>query len=120
MFFYYPLPDVGGGGALTIKVRPNPAENYEANVGNASSVNVKAYISGGTAPYTVQWTFVSGSTLIYPSAYTGIDNTMNADAPHDGLPKQYTGVWRATVTDAVSATASDDFSITLAMGIQPP
>lgn len=122
MFAYYPLPGegAGGGGALSIVIRPNPAEYYKPSVYYTASKEVRCIITGGTAPYTVAWTFVSGDTQIYPAGYDGDENIFYADAPGDSLPHVYQAVWRATVTDAASATANTTVSVLLAFGTQPP
>lgn len=120
LFFYYPLGGTGGAAsALQIKARPNPAEKYSANPSNAMSIDVKAYVSGGVPPYAVKWSFVSGSTQIYPSSYTGVDVGFSGDKSND-MPESRNAVWRATVTDSASSSAADDVTISLNFGLQPP
>lgn len=118
LFFYYPLGGAASS-ALKIKVRPNPAEKYSGNPSNAMSIDVKAYVSGGVPPYVVNWTYLSGSTAIYPSSYTGIDVGFSGDKNND-LPESRDAIWRATVTDSALSTDFDDVTISLNFGLNPP
>lgn len=65
--------------------------------------------SGGTPPYTYAWTFVSGSTFTVnnpTSQGTGFTRTAN---PPQNSP--VSGVYRITVTDALSATAFKNINV---------
>lgn len=75
----------------------------------ATLFNPSTTITGGVAPYTQEWTRQSGGTPTISSA-TALNPTWSEVVP-DGSPSVST--WRCTVTDAVSATASTDISVTL-------
>lgn len=65
--------------------------------------------SGGTPPYTYAWTFVSGTTFTInnpTSQGTGFTRTAN---PPQNSP--VSGVYRITVTDALSATAFKNINV---------
>lgn len=123
MFAYYPLPDAaggGGGGALALEVDPNPAEFYQPYRLGTATVDVFAIVTGGTGPYTYKWTYLIGDTQIYPTSFTSGDNTFTAHSDGTGVPITYNATWRLTVTDALSATASVDLPVKLAIGVSPP
>jgi hypothetical protein len=122
MFAYYPLPADGGagGGALSVYVDPNPAEFYQPYRLGTATVDVVAVVTGGAKPYSYKWTYLSGDTQIYPASFISGDNTFTAHSDGTGIPIVYNAVWRLTVTDALSATASVDVDVRLAIGTSPP
>lgn len=66
--------------------------------------------SGGMAPYTYSWARVSGSTV------PAIDNTTAQNPQWSGTlnaADEQRATWRVTVTDALSATATTDITVTL-------
>lgn len=117
MFFYYPL---GGGGssALAVTIIPPEADLYVPSNYGTASIDVSAAITGGTPPFDVQWRRVLGDSNIIPGSFEGADNYFYANND-DALPHVFTATWRATVTDALSATATADVDITLAFGTAP-
>lgn len=81
-----------------------------ASSGPVSSNNTSTTVTGGTAPFTFSWTRVSGSTVPQVSSATAQNpNWFNNNTPEGG----YSAVWRVTVTDANSNTATDDINVTL-------
>ncbi len=120
LFFYYPLGGAGSGAsALSIEVTPNPAESYIPQAPGHNDIGVNPHVSGGVPPYTVSWSFFSGSTKIVPSSYTGANISFSAF--YNGSSGQiYTADWEATATDSVSNTASTIVTITLGFSVAPP
>ncbi len=66
-------------------------------------------ITGGVAPYTQAWTRQSGDSPTI-SDNTALNPTWSATVT-SGDPN--VSVWRVTVTDAMSSTASYDITVTL-------
>ena len=68
--------------------------------------------SGGVSPYTYAWTYVSGSTATVnssTSATTTFSRTVFID--FSGQQIDRTGVYRCTVTDSASQTATADVTV---------
>lgn len=65
--------------------------------------------SGGTAPFTYAWTFRSGSTFTINSPTGQGTSFTRAGNPPQNTPAS--GVYRVTVTDAASATAFKDITV---------
>lgn len=118
-FPYYPLPGTAGGGALKVKGRPNPADRYYGYYNGSAGIDVTAFVSGGTPPYTFAWTKVSGSNQIGISSYTQ-QNVGFSAANSSGNPVTFSAQWMVTVTDAVSATDSDTVDVSINFGTEPP
>jgi len=67
-------------------------------------------VTGGTSPFTFSWARVSGSTVPQISSATAQNpNWSNAITPDGGNE----AIWRVTVTDANSNTATADITVTL-------
>lgn len=118
MFFYYPLGADSGAGALSVVTDPAEIEFYDPNQYGEINFPVYAVVTGGTAPYTVEWEIVVGGPDIYLSSFTGTTNTINASNP-DGIPGTLTGSCTVTVTDAASTVATYNFPIIFGFGVQP-
>lgn len=71
---------------------------------------VTATPSGGTGPYTYSWAKVSGDSAVSANSPTAATTDFSAIVPRDG---ERSAIWRVTVTDSLSATASADVSVTL-------
>ena len=103
----------GGRGFLPIEVAASNVSRLRSGVGVSGTVTTVAppntTITGGVAPYTQQWTRQSGGTPTISSA--AALNPTWSEVVSDLSPSVST--WRCTVTDAVSATASTDISVTL-------
>ena len=69
--------------------------------------------SGGTAPYTYQWHYVSGSTTFGPTSSTSASTTWFLT-----VYGHYTAVWYCTVTDAALNTANTA-SVTVDLNAHP-
>lgn len=66
--------------------------------------------TGGTAPYTYSWAYVSGDSAIYPASPTSNSSYFS------GVVYQYdilNAVWRCTVTDAAMDTVTVDVNVRL-------
>lgn len=74
---------------------------------NSASATVTA--SGGTAPYTYAWTRISGATEITANSTTAATTSFNCTGLAAGEVNN--AVFRCTVTDSVSATATADVSV---------
>lgn len=104
-----------GGGSLVATVSPlsltgNGAGEVTTGEGaGASATTCTVTPSGGTGPYTYAWTKVSGATVTVDaptSATTSFTTTLS--------PGGFSySVYRCTVTDSLSATATADVSVTL-------
>jgi hypothetical protein len=66
-------------------------------------------ITGGVAPYTQEWTSIGGDTATI-SSDTALNPTWSATVASPDINQSF---WQCTVTDAVSATASTDITVTL-------
>jgi hypothetical protein len=66
-------------------------------------------VTGGTAPFTILWTFVSGSTFGLSSPTTANCGFIRSGNPPQGTSA--TGTYRVTYTDATSATAFKDITV---------
>lgn len=81
-----------------------------ASSGPVASDNTSTTVTGGTAPFTFSWTYLSGSSVPQVSSSTAQNpNWFNNDTPEGSN----SAVWRVTVTDANSNTATDDINVTL-------
>lgn len=92
---------------LSISISPSSLYNSRSGGGSLTSSPATGTGSGGTAPYTYAWTYVSGNsyTINSPSsASTTFTTSLTA-----GQLKS--GVYRCTVTDSLSATASDTITV---------
>ncbi|AXQ69730.1 hypothetical protein HOU03_gp537 [Caulobacter phage CcrSC] len=93
----------GGGGSQTLTVSKNKGNLTGSIVGGTTppttSETITATASGGTAPYSYDWEYVSGDTLIFlanvspQEAYWYLGN--------GDRPANRTAIWRCKATDAV-------------------
>jgi hypothetical protein len=105
----------GGGGILGATGSPNPATTETIFDDDDLATYVTSYevgitATGGTAPYTYAWTYVSGSTAISclaPSA----SSTAFAATIYRGSSRG--AVWRCTITDSAAASVTVDISVEL-------
>ena len=67
-------------------------------------------VTGGTSPFTYSWTRISGSTIPQISSSTSQNPTWSNGSTPEGT---HDAVWRVTVTDANSNTATDDITVSL-------
>lgn len=76
---------------------------------NATSTTATSSRTGGTGPFTYQWTRVSGDsfTINGPTSPSTAFNKTNA------VPASLSGLYRLTVTDADLDTASDLVTVNL-------
>jgi hypothetical protein len=75
--------------------------------GFASSTSCTATGAGGSGGYTYAWTKVSGDTLTVSAPSSASTNFTG------GVGGDYSSIYRCTVTDSLSATAYQDFTINL-------
>jgi uncharacterized repeat protein (TIGR03803 family) len=92
----------GVSGASPLTVTPGADQSLTASAFGQATATLSAAASGGTAPYTYQWTFVSGTGDIDDIPPNGVGS--GASVPL-GLPLG-TFTFKVTVTDAHAATAS--------------
>lgn len=68
-----------------------------------------ASVTGGLGPFTYAWTYISGDSFGISSPSTAGTNFTRPGRPPAGL---YSGTYRCTVTDATSATAFKNITVT--------
>jgi hypothetical protein len=94
--------------ALTVQAIPDTSVGtWDAESGFGFTNPVTLTPSGGVAPYTYSWAFVSGDAS--PTISDTSSQTVNwvmSGAGHRA------SVWRGTVTDHLGQTASADVSVT--------
>lgn len=86
-----------------------PYGDGEQGTGTIWSNAATVTASGGTAPYTYAWSKVSGDTLTVESS-TAASTRFGHSSATVGT---WTGVYRCTVTDAASNTATVDVTATI-------
>ena len=102
----------GGAAAFTATI---PATLYGSGSGATSSGSVttgsaSVTVSGGIAPYTYAWSYISGNSSITITTPTGSSTTFSATVA--GIPKQAN--YQCTVTDSLGHTAvSGTINVTL-------
>jgi hypothetical protein len=74
-------------------------------------LNATAATSGGRAPLTFSWTFVSGSSVIKCATTTTASTTFKCSSGPIAGPFTETATWRCTVSDGISS-ASQNISVT--------
>lgn len=103
----------GGGGALSVTANKSSVEGVsddgadECPTHTSESVTVTA--SGGTGPYTYSWTRLSGASSVFATASTAATTAFEATICFGSR----SAVFRCTVTDSLSATATVDISVSL-------
>lgn len=89
---------------------PSTTGNSVSGTTNGTIVgaNANVSVSGGLAPFTYSITYVSGTsyTIVAPTSAT-----TSFKRPGNPAPSDVFGTYRATVTDATSATAFANFSV---------
>lgn len=93
----------GGGGSQTLSVSKNAGNLTGSAVGGSTppttSQTITATASGGTAPYSYQWEYVSGDTGVL------LANVSDREAywylANGDRPSSRTAIWRCKATDAI-------------------
>lgn len=102
-----------GGGGLSATISSSSVDGASNDGADEcpthTSDSVTVTVTGGTGPYTYSWARLSGSAAIYADSSTSASTTFSASICFGTR----SGVWRCTVTDSLSATATVDVSITL-------
>jgi hypothetical protein len=81
-----------------------------ASSGPVSTGTPDTTVTGGTAPFTFSWTYVSGSAIPEVSSATAQNPIWSNTNTPDGI---HEAIWRVTVTDANSNTATTDITVQL-------
>jgi len=87
----------------------NVSGSTNSAVSNDTIGSSSATVTGGLAPFTYAWTYISGDSFGISSPSTQGTSFTRPGRPPAGL---YTGTYRCTVTDATSATAFKDITVT--------
>ena len=97
----------GTSSALTISISPGDMYKSRTGTGSITSNIDTASGAGGVAPYTYAWTYVSGDsyTINFPASAVTTFTTFL------GSGNSKSGVYRCTVTDSASNTASATVTI---------
>lgn len=102
--------------SLTAAASPTTVDGFDTVVAPSSSTattnSTTVTPTGGSAPYTYSWSLVSGTsaTVNSPtSATTTFSRTVFVDNPGQQINR--TGVYRCTVTDSASQTATADVTV---------
>lgn len=105
-----------GGPPLTASAFPTTVSGSDTVVAPDSSTattnSTTVTPSGGAAPYTYAWSYLSGVTATVnsaTSATTTFSRTVFIDNPGQTINR--TGVYRCTVTDSTSQTATADVTV---------
>lgn len=96
----------GGSGSLVVSVTPATASRTQGTLaasGNVTSPTVTASASGGQAPYTYAWGYLSGSGDIEATAISSASTAFFAFIPSDTTAE---GEWQVIVTDALGQSGS--------------
>ncbi len=97
--------------SLTVGLSIGAVSGGGTGSGPFSTANVTAQPSGGQAPYSYDWEFVSGSVALAPTADTAATTAFSASGT---APEVKTGSWRCKVTDNLGTVAySAGVAITL-------
>lgn len=118
-FLLPPASGGGGGGALAATVTFSPLEKYNPVSSGSSNATQYSSATGGTPPYTYAWGRQSGSLDIDGGGGTDSSTIFSAVGSTDPTTT-HTAVWRLTVTDAVAAVVTVDFTVTFYFGLEPP
>lgn len=107
-------PLLGGKGFAPLAVVASNVSRTETGAGSSGTVTTtqspNTTASGGVAPYTAYaWTYVSGSTD-FNIAGANVQNPNWSGEISSGTSE---AIWRVTVTDTVSATATFDITVSL-------
>lgn len=79
---------------------------------SATTTSVTVTPVGGTAPYTYAWSYVSGTTATVTSPTAASTTFSRSASSSTGAGSSYNGVYRCTVTDSLSNTATVDVTVT--------
>lgn len=89
-------------GPLSANLAPGSVSGSGVGSGPITTDRCTTTASGGTAPYTYHWEYVSGDATLSPND----SNILNPYFTASGTaPETKTGAWRCLVTDAVAVTA---------------
>lgn len=91
----------------TLSVSINPTSAYGFGTGTPSTNNVTASVSGGTAPYTYAWSYVSGDTFTTSNPTSATTHWSKSV----GINDIFTGVYKCTVTDSLGVTGFDTVGV---------
>lgn len=94
--------------AFTALAAPTNAYKSRSGAGSITTNSVTVTPEGGTGPYAYAWTYVSGDTFTVSSA-SSATTTFSATL---AAGETRHGVYRCTITDSLSATASVDVPVT--------
>lgn len=97
------VPGSTSGGTLTVTAAPAVAGAYVPGAGSWVTNSVTATASGGTGPYSFQWTFISGAGSI--AATAAMMATTAWTLTTFGSISDRTAYWQVEVADSASHTA---------------
>ena len=89
-------------GGTSLRATASPASVYGVT-GSGTTITP----TGGTSPYTIAWTYVSGSTDITITGVTSMTPTFNLPASVGSA----SAVWKGVVTDSAGSPATFDVSM---------
>lgn len=111
----------GGGGPLSMYIIPgDPTNVYNPSFSGSSNRNQTAIVSGGTPPYSYQWTRLSADDGINGTNLTSNPATFSATGTGGVTLNTRYEQWECEVTDDAMATVSDNFWIQFIFGAEEP
>lgn len=93
---------------LSVTASPDAVNGTRFGAGVVTTSSTTATPSGGRAPYTYAWAYVSGDSGFSATAPTAATTAFQITV---GPSDDRVSNWRVTVTDALGATATDDVAL---------
>lgn len=100
----------GGLGAVSASVDLSSVTAHRGSPGVCNTVGVTASGSGGTAPYSYSWVWVSGDSAISANSPSSATTSFAATV---STGDNFRASFRCTVMDAVGATATVNVSVNI-------
>lgn len=100
------------GAALSASASPSSASGTGSSGGTIVTNSVTVTPTGGLAPYSHSWAFLSGDSAIYPLSPTNIPLCVWARGTPSGAAT-YNATWRDTIVDSSGQTFQISVPVTI-------